>query len=101
MIPQENDRTTIAYVMNDPEAARRFFAQYSIPYWEVQTKDSVRFRVKALRTIDQERAMDLNVRIRKARISNALCDHEFVFRDAEDNTIVTYSPYDAEEVKPG
>ena len=42
--------------------------------------------------------MDLNVRIRKARISNELCDHEFVFRDAEDNNIVTYSPYDAEEV---
>ena len=95
----DKDGRTIAYVMNDPESARRFFAQYNIPYWEEQTKNGIRFRVKAPREIDQERVLDLNARIRKARIPNALCDHEYVFRDAEDNTIVTYSPYDIEDVK--
>lgn len=96
---QNKDEMTVAYVINDPEAARQFFAQYNILYWEEQTKNGIRFRVKAPRTIDQERVMDLNARIRKARIPNSLCDHEFIFRDAEDNTIVTYSPYDVKEVK--
>ena len=96
---QEEDRWTTTYVVHDTEAARRFFACYNIPYQEEQTEDGIRFRVKAPRTIDHERAQEVQNRIRKARIPNGLCDHEFIFRDADDNTLITYSPYDMTEVR--
>ena len=96
---EQEDRWTVTYVVNDIEEARLFFAHYHIQYREEQTKDGVRIQVKAPRMIDHERAMDVNARIRRARVPNQICDHEFVFRDEEDNTLVTYSPYDVEEVR--
>ena len=40
----------------------------------------------------------MNQRLRRAHLYR-MCDHEFVWRDKDDNTLVTYSPYDVEEVK--
>ena len=94
----EADRWITAYVVNDVQQARLFCSHYNIPYREEETEDGTKIQVKVPRDIDQERAHDLNQRLRRTRLSR-LCDHEFVWRDADDNTLVTYSPYDVEEVR--
>ncbi len=96
---KEEDRWIDAYVVNDIAEARLFFAHYHIQYREEKTEDEFRIKVKAPRMIDHERTTDINARIRRSRVPNQLCDHEFVFRDEEDNTLVTYSPYDVTDVK--
>lgn len=90
----EPDRWVTAYVVNDMDKARLFLAHYNILYREENGK----IIVLAPRDIDRERAYELNQRLQKARLA-CLCDHEFIWRDADDNTLVTYSPYDVEEVK--
>ena len=70
----------------------------NILYREEETEDGTKIQVKAPRAIDQERAYDLNQRLRRAHLYR-MCDHEFVWRDKDDNTLVTFSPYDVEEVK--
>ena len=52
--------------------------------------------VRKTREIDWERRKEVEERFRKAKLFH-LCDHPEVFRDEEDNTIVTFSPYQAEE----
>lgn len=90
----EADRWVTAYVVNDVPMARLFLQHYNIEYKEADGK----IQVKAPRAIDQERAHDLNQRLRRAHLYR-MCDHEFVWRDKDDNTLVTFSPYDVEEVK--
>lgn len=94
----EADRWVTAYVVNDVPTARLFCSHYNIEYKEEETEDGTKIQVKAPRAIDQERVHDLNQRLRRAHLYR-MCDHEFVWRDKEDNTLVTYSPYDVEEVK--
>lgn len=93
-------RMTTAYV-NDIAAAKLFFRDFNIPYEQIESgKDAGKLRVRALRDIDHEKAHDVMKRCSRARIQD-LCDHEYTFRDADDNTIVTFSPYDYEEVPKG
>lgn len=95
----EAERWVTAYVVNDVPQARQFLKHYHIAYQEETEDDGkVQVKVKASRDVDRERAYELNARLRKAGMYN-LCDHEFVFRDEDGNTVVTYSPYDVETVK--
>ena len=91
---------TLAYV-NDIEAAKLFFREYNIPYEQIEVgKDAGKLKVRALRFIDHERMMDIEARCRRLGLA-ALCDHSNVFRDADGNTIITFSPYDYDEVPKG
>ena len=93
------DRWVTAYVVNDVVQGRLFLDHYNIEYREEQNEDGkVKISVKAERLIDRERARELDRRLRKAGLAR-LCDHEFVWRDRDGNTLATYSPYDVEEVK--
>lgn len=91
----EVDRWVIAYVVNDFDAARMFFAEYNIEY---KVEPDGRIMVRGDRDIDRERARLLETKLRRAGLGHT-CDHKFIWRDRENNTLVTYSPYDVEEVK--
>ncbi len=96
---EKSVRMMIAQV-NDVAASRLFFEEFNIPYEEVtEGKNAGKLKVKALRSIDRKRAYEAGQRCRRARCAE-ICDHMNVFRDRDDNTIVTFSPYDVEEV-PG
>ena len=90
----EVDRWVTAYVVNDFDAARMFFAEYNIEY---KVEPDGRIMVREGRDIDRERAHQIDNRLRKIGLGN-MCDHKFIWRDRENNTLVTYSPYDVEEV---
>ena len=90
---RQEDSWGTAYVVNDIPAARLFLEHYNIEYKE---ESDGKICVKAERDIDRERAHEVDQRLRKAGLSG-MCDHRFIWRDREGNTLVTYSPYDVEE----
>ena len=92
--PMQEDRWVTAYIVHDQNAARLFLAHYNIEYKEYDGKISV----KAERDVDRERVHEIDTRLRKAGLAN-LRDHEFIWRDRDGNTLVTYSPYDIKEVR--
>lgn len=97
---QKPERMIIAQV-NDAAAARLFFDEFNIPYEEVISGPNAgKLKVRPPRRSDKEKVYDIMQRCRRARIPE-LCDHANVFRDCDDNTIVTFSPYDVEEVPAG
>lgn len=100
LVKQESeDRWVTTYVVNDIKQGRKFFKAYNIAFREIADADgNVRLKVKAPRDVDQERAYEIRKCLEKARME-CLCDHEFVWRDEAGNTVITYSPYDVEEVK--
>ncbi len=88
------DRWVTAYMVNDLDAARLFLAAYNIEYREADGK----IQVLESRNVDRERARSIEAMLRRIGLSN-MCDHKFVWRDRDGNTLVTYSPYDVEEVR--
>lgn len=92
---EADDHWVTAYVVNNVYVARLFLDHYSIEYKE---KPDGKIQVKAPREIDQEHAHNLNQRLHRAHLAK-LCDHEFIWHDRDRNMLVTYSPYDVEEVK--
>ena len=82
--------------INDVDAAREFFTAYHIPYEEGVGENAGMLLVKKTRDIDWERSREVEDRCRRARIPE-ITDHPAEFRDEEDNTIVTFSPYDSME----
>ena len=95
---EEADRWVPAYVFNDIPAARSFLKHYNIEYREENEAGKIRIFVKAGRSVDHERVRAVKARLRRVGLAG-MCDHEFVFRDRFDNTIITYSPYDVEDVR--
>ena len=91
---EQEEKWVIAYVVNDIPAARLFCSHYNIEYKEKEG----RITVKAPRELDQDRASALDKRLRRIGLAH-ICDHEFVWRDRDGNTLITYSPYNVEEVK--
>ena len=91
---EQIDRWVTAYVVNDAEQARLFLATYNIEY----KVESDGIKVLAHRDVDYERAKAVDARLRRIGLSN-MCDHEFIWRDRDGNTLVSYSPYDVESVK--
>ena len=87
---RQEDRWVITYVVNDIPAALRFLEQYNIEYIE---EPDGKISVKAGRDVDRERAHEIDQRLRKAGLAH-MNDHEFIWRDRDGNTLVTYSPYD-------
>ena len=94
------DRWVTAYVVNDVLTARLFCEKYNIAYKVEQRGKEQRSEIKVLgsRDIDRERAHVVEARLRKIGLRH-MCDHEFIWRDRDGNTIITYSPYDVESVK--
>ena len=91
---EEPDRWVTAYVVNDVPTARLFLEKFNIEYKEERGE----VKVKGERDIDRERAHEIDRRLQKARLGH-IRDHEFVWRDRDGNTLITYSPYDVENVK--
>jgi len=89
----EADRWVTAYVVNDAEQARLFCSHYNIEY-----KEDGQIKVLESRDIDRERARIIEAKLRRIGLAH-LCDHKFIWRDRDGNTLVTYSPYDVENVK--
>lgn len=87
------DRWVTAYVVNDAEQARLFCSHYNIEY-----KEDGQIKVLESRDIDRERARIIEAKLRRIGLAH-LCDHKFIWRDRDGNTLVTYSPYDVENVK--
>ena len=93
--PVEPDRWVKAYVVNDVEAARHFLEKFNIEY---KVEPDGQISVLESRDVDRERAKAVEARLRKVGLAG-LCDHKSIWRDRENNTLVTYSPYDVESVK--
>lgn len=91
---EESDRWVTAYVVNDVPTARLFLEKFNIEYKEERGE----VKVKGERDIDWERAHEIDRRLQKARLGH-IRDHEFVWRDRDGGTIITYSPYDVESVR--
>ena len=92
---ETEDCWVTAYMVNDVEQARLFCEKNNIEYKE---EPDGKIKVKKERDVDYERAIALRTRLRKMGLSQ-MCDHEFIWRDRDGNTIITYSPYDVEDVK--
>lgn len=93
------ERWAAAYVVHDAKQARQFFEHYNIEYREAQDEaGKIVISVRAPGELDQERAHQLQNRLRRIGLTH-MCDHEFVWRDRDGDTLVTYSPYDVEEVR--
>ena len=79
--------------VNNQEDAKILFEKYNIPY-SVTSRgvNKGMLRVKNARQIDAQRARTLREEL-TATNSGHLCDHCNTFRDGNDNTVVTFSPY--------
>ena len=95
-----SDQMIIAPV-NDVNAARLFFNEFNIPYEEItEGPDAGKLRIREPRSSDKMKVLEVERRCRRSRISE-ICDHANVFRDKDDNTIVTFNPYEVEHVSKG
>lgn len=84
--------------VNNHDAAKRLFDRYSIPYEIITSGENKgKLRVKTVWSGDVDHAQSIMDAVRRA--IPALCDHAVVFRDANDNVIITFSPYAL--LKPG
>ena len=79
--------------INDHEEGESFFEAYQIPY-EIITRgeNKGKLRVKRTRSVDGEEVRKVWRLLTDAGYG-ILCDHSNVFRDEDDRTVVTFSPY--------
>lgn len=92
-IEQQNNWVR-AYVVNDVSMARLFLNHYNIEY-----KEEVDYIVvRQARDIDHERATVVEKKLRRIGLAN-MCEHKFIWRDRDENILVTFSPYDVEDVR--
>ena len=79
--------------VNNQEDAKILFEKYDIPYSVISRGvNKGMLRVKNARLIDAQRARTLREEL-TANNYGYLCDHCNTFRDENDNTAVTFSPY--------
>ena len=90
----------LAYVNNYAQA-KLFFEEFNIPY-EVITRgeNKGKLRVKPVRRIDFFNLLDTERRLQDAGL-DYIVDHKNYFRDADDNTVCTFSPYTAGSLPEG
>ena len=88
-------------IVNDYDQARRFFEEYNIPY-EIITRgeNKGKLRVKQLRNKDRFNLIESESRLKNMGLGY-IVDHKNCFRDANDNTICTFSPYTTDRVPDG
>ena len=87
--------------VNNYDQARHFFDEYNIPY-EVITRgeNKGKLRVKPLREKDRFNLIETEYRLKDAGLGR-IVDHKNCFRDANDNTVCTFSPYTVDRVPEG
>lgn len=88
-------------IVNDYDQAKCFFEEFNIPY-EIITRGENRgkLRVKPLRNKDRFNLIESESRLKDMRLSYVV-DHKNCFRDANDNTVCTFSPYTADRIPDG
>lgn len=88
-------------IVNDYSQAKLFFDEFNIPYEMItRGKNKGKLRVKPLRDIDRINAAESASRLKDAGLGHFV-DHRNCFRDADDNTICTFSPYTANRIPEG
>ena len=80
-------------LINNHEAGKLFFETYNIPYQVItRGENKGKLRVKATRSLDGQAVLDARKELEYAGYG-FLADHSNVFRDEDDRTVVTFSPY--------
>ena len=87
--------------VNDHDQAKLFFEEFNIPY-EVITRgeNKGRLRVKPVRSVDGRNLLEAKRKLEAASLGY-IVDHMNCFRDEEDRTVCTFSPYTADAVPYG
>ena len=80
-------------LFNNHEPGKLFFDTCHIPY-QVITRgaNTGKLRVKQPRSYDSSKVLEVRRQL-KEQGYGILCDHSNVFRDEDDRTVVTFSPY--------
>lgn len=82
-------------LINNHEEGKLFFEAYNIPYQIISRgENNGKPRVKATRSSDGQAVLEARRELEYADYKS-LCDHSNVFRDEDDNPVVTFSPYNA------
>ena len=82
-------------LINNHEAGKPFFETYNIPYQVItRGENKGKLRVKVTRSLDGQAVLDARKELEYAGYG-FLADHSNVFRDEDDRTVVTFSPYNA------
>lgn len=80
-------------LINNHEDGKLFFEAYNIPYQVItRGENKGKLRVKTTRSSDGQAVLDARKELEYAGYG-LLCDHSNVFRDEDDNPVVTFSPY--------
>lgn len=80
-------------LINNHETGRLFFEAYNIPYQVItRGENKGKLRVKTTRSSDGQAVLEARKELERAGYG-ILCDHSNVFRDEDDNPVVTFSPY--------
>lgn len=87
--------------VNNHAQAKMFFEEFNIPY-EIITRgeNKGKLRVKPVRSVDFFNLVEAERRLQNAGL-DYLVDHKNYFRDADDNTVCTFSPYTADRLPEG
>ena len=85
----------ILALINNHEDGKRCFETYNIPY-QIITRGENKWmlRVKATRYSDGQAVLEARKELEYAGYG-FLADHSNVFRDENDRTVITFSPYNA------
>ena len=82
-------------LLNNHEAGKLFFETYNIPYQVItRGENKGKLRVKATRSSDGQAVLEARKELEYAGYGS-LADHSNVFRDEDDRTVITFSPYNA------
>ena len=82
-------------LINNHEDGKLFFETYNIPYQVItRGENKGKLRVKAIRSSDRQAVLDARKELEYASYG-FLSDHSNVFRNEDDRTVVTFSPYNA------
>ena len=76
-----------------PKYSKIFFDTYNIPYQVItRSINAGKLRVKQPRSYDSSKVLEIR-RLLTEQGYGTLCDHSNVFRNEDDRTVVTFSPY--------
>lgn len=79
--------------VNNQEDAEALFEKYDIPYEKyTRGENKGKLKVKTIRDLDGRRIREAMAALEEAGYGDYV-DHSNCFRDAEDETVVTFSPY--------
>lgn len=82
-------------LINNHAEGKRFFETFNIPYQVItRSENKGKLRMQATRSSDGQAVLDARKELEYAGYGS-LADHSNVFRDKEDRTVITFSPYNA------